>query len=205
MKFYVYRHIRLDTNTPFYIGKGSDNRAYRLDTRNTYHKRVSTKHGCKVEILKYFNNEQDAFKFEKSLIKLYKSLGYCETNMTMGGEGTSGLTPWNKGIKIPKWICIKMSKNRTGFRKPTPHTLETKIKISNSKLGIKQSKENIIKRMKNKYSPFIVYTKDGIYIGRWEFARQCARDLNLQTSNICRCLSGDRLSHKGFIFKKEIL
>ena len=28
--FYVYEWIRLDTNEPFYVGKGRDNRCYKL-------------------------------------------------------------------------------------------------------------------------------------------------------------------------------
>ena len=28
--YYIYRHIRLDTNTPFYVGKGKGYRAYKL-------------------------------------------------------------------------------------------------------------------------------------------------------------------------------
>lgn len=34
MKFYVYRHIRLDSNIPFYVGKGYNRRAKKLSGRN---------------------------------------------------------------------------------------------------------------------------------------------------------------------------
>ena len=35
-KFYVYEHWRFDTNKPFYVGKGSGNRAYQSIGRNYY-------------------------------------------------------------------------------------------------------------------------------------------------------------------------
>jgi len=51
---YVYRHIRLDTNQPFYIGIGSDNTYYRANKksqRNIHWKRVVAKTDYEVEIM----------------------------------------------------------------------------------------------------------------------------------------------------------
>lgn len=99
LKYYVYRHIRLDSNTPFYVGKGQGTRAFNLKERNQFHKNIAKKYNCKIEILKYFSSEKEAFNFEKKLIKLYKSLGYCETNITDGGDGISGFKHSQKTIQ----------------------------------------------------------------------------------------------------------
>uniref|UniRef100_UPI00200EEA5B hypothetical protein n=1 Tax=Escherichia coli TaxID=562 RepID=UPI00200EEA5B len=51
---YVYRHIRLDKNQPFYIGIGSDDdfrRASATQGRNKFWKAISTKTGYEVEIM----------------------------------------------------------------------------------------------------------------------------------------------------------
>ena len=51
---YVYRHIRLDKNEPFYIGIGTDlnyKRAYSKHSRNIYWQRVVNKTKYEVEIL----------------------------------------------------------------------------------------------------------------------------------------------------------
>jgi group I intron endonuclease len=90
--FCVYRHIRLDKNTPFYVGKGTLKRARNLYARNFIHKRIRKKYGCQVEIIENYLTEEEAFNKEIEFIKLYKSLGYCEANMTLGGEGLSGFT-----------------------------------------------------------------------------------------------------------------
>lgn len=111
--FYIYRHIRLDTNTPFYVGKGKDKRAYSKQ-RNNYWHRIVSKYGYVVEMIEENLTEDQAFAKEIELIKLYKSQGFCEANFTDGGDGASGLNhseeikkriseankgqiPWNKG------------------------------------------------------------------------------------------------------------
>ena len=86
-KYYVYRHIRLDTGRPFYVGKGKGIRAWSTRTRNLYWFNIVNKHGYKVEIVKFFQIEHDANQFEIKLIKVYKSLSLCESNYAEGGMG----------------------------------------------------------------------------------------------------------------------
>ena len=83
MNYYVYRHIRLDNNKVFYIGKGSKNRAYSKQNRNQYWHNIVNSVGYKVEILKENLSEQEAFDLEAGLIKSIKP----EANFTLGGEG----------------------------------------------------------------------------------------------------------------------
>ena len=49
---YVYRHIRLDKNEPFYIGIGSDKYYKRANSkdRNAFWKRIAAKTKLKVSI-----------------------------------------------------------------------------------------------------------------------------------------------------------
>ncbi len=135
MKFYVYRHIRPDKNTPFNVGKGHGRRAYSKH-RNRYWHNIAGKYGYRVEIVKYFNNEQEAFTFERKLIRLYKSFGYCEANMTDGGEGSTGL-------KHSDTTRLKMSKSQKGKKK----SLEHRQRIAKSTIG---HKRNVGKRHSRK-------------------------------------------------------
>lgn len=93
---YVYRHIRLDKNEPFYIGIGSDStyfRANKKSQRNLYWKRIIAKTDFEVEILFDGISWEEAKLKEKEFIALYgrKDLNNgCLVNMTEGGDGTIG-------------------------------------------------------------------------------------------------------------------
>jgi hypothetical protein len=85
--YYTYAYLRED-GTPYYIGKGSGNRAY------VPHKRkngtdFNPKNKTQIIILKKFNEEIDAYKHEKYLIFLYglKINNGILINMTNGGDG----------------------------------------------------------------------------------------------------------------------
>lgn len=92
---YVYRHIRLDTNQPFYIGIGIDAKGkyYRANThhgRNNYWKNIVKKTNYYVEIL--FEHEDREFIKQKEIefIKLYGRIDIKTgilVNMTDGGDG----------------------------------------------------------------------------------------------------------------------
>lgn len=96
--YYLYRHIRLDKEIPFYIGIGtiykgkSDGqifkRAYSKSNRNNYWKNIVKKHGYYVEILFKSTNKSLILQKEVEFIDLYKmaSEGGILCNMTSGGE-----------------------------------------------------------------------------------------------------------------------
>lgn len=93
---YVYRHIRVDKNEPFYIGIGSDKnyrRAYDKSHRNKIWKNIYNKSSIEIEILFQDLSWEQACEKEKELIKLYgrKNYGGTLCNMTIGGDGTIGL------------------------------------------------------------------------------------------------------------------
>jgi monoamine oxidase len=89
-KFYTYAHVRNDTFTVFYIGKGTAMRAYsRYERNNLWHKIVK-KHGYTVQIISYWDTEKEAFEHEKNLIKSHKESGVDLANFTDGGDGISG-------------------------------------------------------------------------------------------------------------------
>jgi hypothetical protein len=110
--FYIYEHIRPDTNTVFYVGKGSGYRAGTTQHRNTYWKNVVAKAG-KFNVRKIVQNvdEELAFLAEQERIDQLKRLGIKLTNLTDGGEGSSNpseetrrkMSECRKGEKNPRF------------------------------------------------------------------------------------------------------
>lgn len=103
--YYVYEHIRLDTNTCFYVGKGHGNRCNTV-SRNEHHDRIVNKVGMKVRIVKSNLSEDEAYQLERKLICHYvfdlgygiDIIGYNNsnknghlTNHTFGGDGSYGM------------------------------------------------------------------------------------------------------------------
>lgn len=103
-KHYLYRHIRLDKNEPFYVGIGTktkydfDNfyyqRAYSRDKRNSFWKNIVKKTEYEVEIMLESSDYEFIKTKEIEFIKLYgrRNLNagtLC--NLTDGGDGSLGL------------------------------------------------------------------------------------------------------------------
>lgn len=78
MNYYIYQHVRLDTNEVFYIGKGTKklkgniyHRAYTKNSRNEYWKNIVNQTSYKIEILEEFETENACLLKESELIILY--------------------------------------------------------------------------------------------------------------------------------------
>lgn len=126
----VYRHIRLDSKQPFYIGIGKDlKRAYTKYSRSHRWNFIVNKYGYEVEILFYDLSWDDSIEKEKEFIKLYGRLDNNTgilVNMTDGGDGSLGIIQ-SEESKEKKRIW---SKNRI-------ITEETKKKLSEKQIGEK--------------------------------------------------------------------
>jgi len=88
MEYYTYAYLRED-RTPYYIGKGKGNRAY----KRTRKELKSPKDKSRILILKQNLTEEEAFKHEIYMIAVFgrKDLGTgILRNRTNGGEGFSG-------------------------------------------------------------------------------------------------------------------
>lgn len=106
MKHYLYRHIRLDKNEPFYIGIGTkqfDNyKTFRAEYKRAFDKNrkvskiwnsIVCKTTYEVEILLESDNYNFIKDKEKEFIKLYGRIDNKTgilANMTDGGDGTLG-------------------------------------------------------------------------------------------------------------------
>ena len=92
---FVYRHIRLDKNEPFYIGIGSDakyKRANSINPRTKHWKNIISKTEYRVDIVMDNLSWDEACEKEKEFIAIYKRNcdGGILCNLTIGGEGAFG-------------------------------------------------------------------------------------------------------------------
>ena len=112
---YIYRHIRLDKNEPFYIGISSDKNYYRAKDykkRNKIWKDIVNKSDYKIEILLDDISWEFACKKEIEFIKLYGRICNntgCLANLSLGGEGYLDPT-----LEVRK----KLSESKTGNKNP---------------------------------------------------------------------------------------
>lgn len=123
--YYLYRHIRLDKNEPFYIGIGTKRKNFSKTYKSEYYRAfskqrkdskiwnlISSKTDYEVEIL----FESDDYEFikakEKEFIKLYGRIDLKTgslANMTGGGDGSLGKV-YNQST-INK---LKIARNKRG-------------------------------------------------------------------------------------------
>lgn len=131
--YYLYHHIRLDTNQIFYIGISRHNkrnkykRAAQKDKRNPIWKSIVTKTDFRYEILLESEDISLIKAKEIELISLYGKIREntgCLANITDGGEGTFG-------YKHSKEVLLNQSKRMKGKK----HTEETKQKMRAAQLG----------------------------------------------------------------------
>lgn len=161
--YYLYRHIRLDKNEPFYIGIGTiqviDNKYYYYSrakdkgNRNIIWIRIVAKTKYKIDILLESEDYEFIKQKEIEFVKLYGRIDLKTgilANMTDGGEGCLNISPES---------LIKRNQKLTGQKR----TEEFKKKLSEDRKGEKnpcfgrifseEEKVNVSKRMKgHKYN-----------------------------------------------------
>lgn len=85
--FYVYEWYNINTNEVFYVGKGSGKRYKDKINRNKNFLEYIKNNSVNVRIVKYFENEEDSFQYEKQLTDYYRRKNQCQCNLIDGGYG----------------------------------------------------------------------------------------------------------------------
>ena len=150
MAYYVYEWIRLDTNEPFYVGKGHGNRCYKLTRKNNHHfNNIVKSIPVAVNILHDNLDEQTAYGLEIYYIWLYRDIiGYNMVNMNDGGEGQTLC-----GVLNPFYGKCHTEETREKIRQSrlgTHHSEETKRKVSENNAWKGKKRPEHSEKMKGK-------------------------------------------------------
>lgn len=211
---YVYRHIRLDKNVPFYIGIGGDlykRRAFSRLNRNKHWKNIVLNSEYRVEIILDDLEWNVACQKEIEFISMYgrvdKNTGSL-CNLTDGGEGSLNisnshrekLVQFNLGQKRPQSTRDKLRQMAIG----RIVSFETKLKMS--EVHKKLNKVHLQQYTKGKSNPraFKVaqYSINGELIKVWDYGMEAVNSLGLNRTAITDCLKGRQKTAGGFIWKK---
>lgn len=87
IEYYVYIHVNKNTNEVLYVGKGTGDRFKNLINRNeAYLKYIDVlgKDNIECRIIKHFQDEAEAYNYEKEITDLFKSLGQAKYSIKSG-------------------------------------------------------------------------------------------------------------------------
>ena len=218
---YLYRHIRLDKNEPFYIGIATHlKRAYDKSSRkNKIWQSIIRKTPYEVEILFNDLTREEALEKEKEFICLYgridkKTGTLC--NLTDGGEDFPGA--WNIGRKASEETKAKLreaAKHRPALTKERnlkisialknrPKSKEHKRKLSEYFKGKSNGPWSESQRSKNlqywikQYKPIGQYDLNNKLIKIWDNRILASIELGLKKDNIRECLRGRKNDYGGY-------
>ena len=201
MKYYVYEWIRSDNNTPFYVGKGSGNRAGHKKSNKGWIN-ITSKTDCYWRIIERFNSEEEAYLFEHQLIKSYREKDIELVNQT---EYSRGGSSWSYTDEVRERQSINRKGKSIGIR-----SKEWGNNISKSLMGrdIKW-KSSISKALKGKPKNYISsrrkiiqqYDYNMILINTFESASHAGIHLEKSGNSIADCAAGRQKTAYGYIWK----
>jgi len=197
--YYLYRHIRKDTNQVFYIGIGTKwmkypnneyriyHRAYTKNYRNKWWRNIVNKTPYSVEVI-FETNDRELIKVKESeFILLYgrKDLGNGTlVNLDAGGVGSNGRV-------LSSETKAKMRAKKIGIPLTGSHLVNLRAARSKQTFISPKGKEN--KRSK----PVIQLDIDGNYLREFGSIGEAATTLKHSKSGIISCLKGKIFQNSG--------
>ena len=190
-KYYLYRHIRVDKNEPFYIGIGTKTNAdikYGTYTRanikskkNNVWVKITNKTSYIVEILIESDDYDFIKKKEIEFVKLYGRIDLKTgtlTNMTDGGEGTTNVIVSEHSRQLRSLFQKGRKKSKESILKQ----IETR-----KKNGFKLSDEAKRKISLTKSKAVLQYSLEGTLIKQWNTVIEASEELGIPKTSIVQC------------------
>jgi hypothetical protein len=228
MNYYLYQHVRLDTNTVFYIGKGTKkykgniyHRAYTKNSRNNYWLNIVNMTPYKVEILEEFETEKECLLKETELIIKY---GYSWNNTgilcnmvkddsdikLLAREGSSNKNSKEvhqyslSGDYIQSFSSVVKAKEK--FPCDIYNAAACRVPSAGGyqwrfiKYDKLDSYSSESSRI-NKSKSIYQYDKQGVFIQEWKGTKEPSKKLNINRGAIRNCLSGIAKTAGGYVWK----
>jgi hypothetical protein len=213
---YVYRHIRLDKNEPFYIGVGTGRNYKRAKgkgntQRSGFWNRVANKTDYEVEILMDNLTWLEACEKEKEFIKLYGRINLGTgtlVNMTDGGDGQYGHKKSPETIKKMS-ISIKKAMQNVVQSEEQREAVRNNLKsvylnpeFNKKRIeGIKRSAHIVAEKLSKK---IVQLTINGEFIKIWDSGHQIQRETvygRTLVSKVCRGIHKQAYGYKWVYLK----
>ncbi len=184
--YYVYIHRRADNGKPFYVGKGVDARAWVYYGRmNKRWDRTAAKHGVYVSIILDGLTEKEALALEVDVID---EIGIDNlVNMTIGGEGVSGLVHSDD-------TRMKMSASRKGKSKSRDHAKAVALAKTGKYRTEEQKRAMSIAKGGGTIYTFQSSCGDTVTSTIYDLSAR----YSLNRSKVWQVANGQRMTHKGW-------
>lgn len=194
---YLYRHIRLDKNEPFYIGIGKDDGVYKRarhkTKRNPIWKNITRKTPYEIEIVMEGLTWEEICQKECEFIALYGRMcdGGILANMTIGGDGLTGRTGvLNPAFGKPKSEHVKDKIRKSLSVRPILHSGIFTVDPKNAKL--------------TQCRQILAFAVNGKFFIEFDSISQAQRETGIHKGNIsnaCKKRNGKYKTYKGFIWE----
>lgn len=192
-KYYLYRHIRLDKNEPFYVGIGTKKKSkYHIETyirahtkykRGIIWQRVTEKTKYEIEIVLESDDRAYVLQKEKEFIKLYGRMDIKTgtlANLTDGGEGGS-------------------NKSREQLDKELITRKKTGSYQRNKERWIKWYDENLRGKPSIRRKMAYIYNLNGSFHKSFSSMSECAEYVGMTRSLVCK-MCREKIRHSKYIF-----
>ena len=195
--YYIYFHKNPITLEVFYVGIGSNKRAWRFKERNTHWLRYVKKHGFPVvEIIKENLTKEEAGLLEIEYIQQFRRKGYDIegklVNISLGGKGGTKGYYWDDerkkkySEKIKKWMNNEENKEKWKHK---------------HKIGIQKRQIDYSKFKKGVNGiPINQYDLENNFLKTWPSAKFIKDNIKI---NIDEALAGRAKTAGGYIWKYE--